>query len=95
MSQTTAVSMHSAAVEAYKIARDVKIAPELEPARRVAYKRMAPIVVSTLARNDQPFNGLKVALSHLPAYNYGLSPRFYYHLLLIGKSLFQRRRALA
>jgi glycosyltransferase involved in cell wall biosynthesis len=95
MSQTTAVSMHSAAVEAYKIARDVKIGPELESARRVAYKRMVPIVVSTLSRNHQPLNGLKLALSHLHVYNYGLSARFYYHLLLIGRSFLSRGGATA
>ncbi|HTJ92637.1 MAG TPA: glycosyltransferase family 2 protein [Pararobbsia sp.] len=85
-SQTTAVSMHSAAVEAYKIARELEIGPELESARRIAYKRMVPIIVSTLSRNRQPLNGLKLALTHLHAYNYGLSARFYYHLLLIGRS---------
>ncbi|CAM2139528.1 Glycosyltransferase [Pararobbsia alpina] len=92
ISQTTAVSLNSAAVEAYRVVHALKLSRNLESARRVAYKRMVPIVVSTLSRHNQPINSLKLALTHLHAYNYGLSPRFYYHMLLIGKSMLQRTR---
>ncbi|RKP58646.1 glycosyltransferase [Pararobbsia silviterrae] len=92
ISQTTGASMNSAAVEAYRIVHGLRLARELEPARRVAYKRMVPIVVSTLSRHDEPVKSLKLALMHLHAYNYGLSPRFYYHMLLIGKSMLHRKR---
>ncbi len=95
ISATTAMSMNSAAVEAFRIVSQLELTGALESARRVAYKRMVPIVVSTLSRHDQPINGLKLALTHLHAYNYGLSPRFYYHMLLIGKSMLHRRRVAA
>ncbi len=57
----------------------------LEPARELALKRIVPIVVSVYARNHQPMQGLGIALAHLYAYNYGLSKRLYYHLMLILK----------
>ena len=42
-------------------------------------------MVSVYARNHQPVQALSIALGHLYAYNYGLSKRLYFHLMLILK----------
>jgi hypothetical protein len=47
-----------------------------------------PIVVSIYARNHAPIQALGIALTHLYAYDNGLSKRLYFHLMLIAKSLF-------
>jgi glycosyltransferase involved in cell wall biosynthesis len=85
MSKTTARSTTAAAVLAYNFLKSLKLDSKLEPARELALKRIVPIVVSVYARNHQPMQGLSIALGHLYAYNYGLSKRLYFHLLLIVK----------
>jgi glycosyltransferase involved in cell wall biosynthesis len=85
MSKTTARSTTAAAVLAYDFLKSLKLDRSLEPARELALKRIVPIVVSVYARNHQPMQGLSIALGHLYAYNYGLSKRLYFHLMLILK----------
>jgi glycosyltransferase involved in cell wall biosynthesis len=85
MSKTTARSTTAAAVLAYDFLKALKLDKSLEPARELALKRIVPIVVSVYARNHQPMQGLSIALAHLYAYNYGLSKRLYFHLMLILK----------
>jgi hypothetical protein len=59
-------------------------------------RRLVPIVVSVHARNRQTWAGVKIALSHLFAYNYGFSARLYYHLLMLARAgLSVRRQAVA
>jgi len=85
MSRTTARSTTAAAVLAYDFLKSLKLDISLEPARELALKRIVPIVVSVYARNHQPMQGLGIAFAHLYAYNYGLSKRLYFHLMLILK----------
>lgn len=85
-------SLRSSALEALRLVSSLDLSQHLEPARRVAYKRMVPVAVSTLSRNDDPVSGFRLAMRHLHAYHYGLSRRFYYHMMLIGTSLFRRAR---
>lgn len=85
-------SLRSSALEALRHVSSLDLHGYLEPARRVAYKRMVPVAVSTLSRNNDPVSGLRLAMRHLYAYHYGLSSRFYFHMALIGTSLFKRRR---
>jgi glycosyltransferase involved in cell wall biosynthesis len=85
ISLTTARSTTAAAVLAYTFVKSLKLDSSLESAREVALKRIVPIVVSVYARNHQPMQGLRIVLAHLYAYNYGLSKRLYFHLMLILK----------
>ena len=85
-------SLRSSAIEALRMVSNLDLGHHLEPARRTAYKRMVPIAVSTLSRNDDPVSGLRLAMRHLHAYQYGMSRRFFYHLMLIGTSLLKRAR---
>ena len=85
MSKDTARSMTTAPVMAYGFLETLKVDASLKPARDVALKRIVPIVVSVYARNHQPMQALRIALSHLNTYEYGLSKRLYFHLLLILK----------
>jgi glycosyltransferase involved in cell wall biosynthesis len=85
MSKATARSTTAAAVLAYTFLKSLKLDRSLEPARALALRRIVPIVVSVYARNHQPREGLGIAFSHLYAYNYGLSKRLYFHLMLIVK----------
>ncbi|RKP55932.1 glycosyltransferase family 2 protein [Pararobbsia silviterrae] len=85
-------SLRSSALEALRLVSSLDLSHHLEPARRIAYKRMVPVAVSTLSRNNEPVTGLRLAMRHLHAYHYGLSRRFYYHMMLIGTSWFRRRR---
>jgi glycosyltransferase involved in cell wall biosynthesis len=87
MSKATARSMTSAPVLAYNFLKSLKLDTSLRLAREVALKRTVPIVVSIYARNHQPTQALGIALSHLHAYDFGLSKRLYFHLMLILKGL--------
>ncbi len=87
MSRTTARSTTAAAVLAYDFLKSLTLDRSLEPARKLALKRIVPIVVSVYARNHQPAVALGIALSHLYAYNYGLNKRLYFHLMLVLKGL--------
>jgi glycosyltransferase involved in cell wall biosynthesis len=85
ISRTTARSTTAAAVLAYNFLKSLKLDRSLESTRALALKRVVPIVVSVYARNHQPMQGLSIVLGHLYAYNYGLSKRLYFHLMLILK----------
>ncbi len=86
ISSTTSRSINAAAVSAYSFLASLTLSAALEPARRVALKRLVPIVVSVYARNHEPAQALDIALGHLYAYRYGLNKRLYFHLLLILKA---------
>ncbi|MFC0694479.1 glycosyltransferase family 2 protein [Paraburkholderia humisilvae] len=88
---STRASTSASTLVAYNFLRALELPPQLEPARRLALRRMVPIVVSIYARNHAPLESLKLALSHLSAYNYGFSRRLYFHLLIMAKSLLTAR----
>ena len=87
VSRSTRGSTQSASVSAFAFACRVALDPRLEPARRVALRRLVPIVVSAYTKNGDPWKGAQIVREHLFAYNYGLSLRLYYHLLLISRSM--------
>ncbi|WP_144138549.1 glycosyltransferase family 2 protein [Paraburkholderia sp. BCC1884] len=96
VSHSTRGTTTAATVSAYAFVKGLHLPPSLEPARKLALRRLAPIVVSVHARNYQARAGFKVALAHLFAYNYGLSARFYYHLLMLSRAaLGERPQAVA
>jgi glycosyltransferase involved in cell wall biosynthesis len=86
ISNTTARSVNAASVSAYTFLKSLTLDSSLESARRLALKRLVPIVVSVYARNHEPMRGLNIALANLHAYKYGLNTRLYFHLMLIGKA---------
>ncbi len=86
VSQATRRTPSASSLAAWHFLEALELPPELEPARRLALRRLVPIVVSLLARNRQARAGLNLALTHLHAYRFGLSVRLYYHLLMIWKS---------
>lgn len=86
VSQSTRHTTNAASMAAWQFVKGLALPAALEPARKVAMRRLVPIVVSLYARNGQARAGLNLALHHLHAYRYGLSPRLYYHLLMIGKA---------
>ena len=96
ISHSTRGTTVAATVSAYAFVKALQLPPRLEPSRKLALRRLAPIVVSIHARNRQARVGLKVALAHLFAYNYGLNMRLYYHLLMLSRAaLTVRPRAVA
>jgi glycosyltransferase involved in cell wall biosynthesis len=96
ISRSTRGTETAATVSAYAFVKALPLPPQLEPSRKLALRRLAPIVVSVHARNRQPLRGLQIALAHLYAYNYGLSARFYYHLLMLARgSLSAQQQAVA
>ncbi|WP_322095275.1 glycosyltransferase family 2 protein [Paraburkholderia bannensis] len=92
VSAATRQTPSASSLAAWHFLEALALPPELEPARRLALRRLAPIVVSLLARNRQARAGLNLALTHLYAYRFGLSMRLYYHLLMIWKSAWLARR---
>lgn len=86
VSQTTRQTTSAASLAAWRFLNGLTLPPALEPARKLAARRLVPIVVSLHARNDDPRAGLKLVLGHLHAYRFGFSSRLYYHLLMIWKS---------
>jgi glycosyltransferase involved in cell wall biosynthesis len=88
ITKTTARSTNASAVTAFHFVEALKLDRKLEPSRKLALKRLVPIVVSIYARNRAPFQALGIAFKHLYAYDNGLSKRLYFHLMLIAKSLF-------
>jgi hypothetical protein len=91
VSQATRRTPSASSLAAWRFLEALALPPELEPARRLAMRRLVPIVVSLLARNRQARAGLSLALTHLYAYRFGLSVRLYYHLLMIWKSAWLAR----
>jgi glycosyltransferase involved in cell wall biosynthesis len=86
ISHSTRGSVIAATVSAYAFVNALRLPPQLEPSRKLALRRLAPIVVSVHAKNRQASTGFRIALTHLFAYNYGLSARFYYHLLMLARA---------
>jgi glycosyltransferase involved in cell wall biosynthesis len=86
VSLSTRGSTSAAALNAYAFVLGLSLPASLEPARRTALRRLAPIVVSLHARHDAPLAALRVALDHPDAYAYGLSPRLWFHLSLIARA---------
>ena len=87
ISQSTRGSTDSAPVLAYAFVCHLALDRQLEPARRIALRRLVPIVVSVHSKHGDPAKGMRIVLDHLFAYNYGFSLRLYYHLLLISRSM--------
>jgi hypothetical protein len=86
VSQATRTSINASSISAWRFLDGLALPPELEPARKLAMRRLVPIVVSLLARNREARTGLQLALGNLHAYRFGFSLRLYYHLLMIWKA---------
>jgi glycosyltransferase involved in cell wall biosynthesis len=86
ISGSTRGSAFSASLTAFEFVSRLTLDASLEPARRLALRRLAPIVVSLYAKNDAPLAALRVAMGHLYAYAYGFDARLYYHLSLIARA---------
>jgi glycosyltransferase involved in cell wall biosynthesis len=84
---TTRATLGAATMLAYDFLVNLTLPPQLEPARRVALRRMVPIVVSIFSKNGAPLRALRVALTHLYAYRYGFDRRLYFHLARIAVAL--------
>lgn len=95
VSQATRRTMNASSVSAWQFLNGLTLPRELEAARRLAMKRLVPIVVSLHARNHEARAGLKLALRNLHAYRFGLSARLYYHLLMIAKGTRRAREETA
>jgi Glycosyl transferase family 2 len=95
ISHSTRGTTTAAPLNAYAYVKSLDLPAPLEPSRRLALQRLAPIVVSIHACNGQPRAGLQVALAHLFAYRYGLSARLYYHLALLGRAALRARPSVA
>jgi hypothetical protein len=92
VSQATRRTINASSFSAWQFLKGLTLPPELEPSRRLALRRLVPIVVSLLAHNREAGAGLRLALGNLYAYRFGFSPRLYYHLLMIWKATRQARR---
>ncbi|MFD1556942.1 glycosyltransferase family 2 protein [Paraburkholderia silviterrae] len=92
VSQSTRNTTSASSLAAWSFLQGLTLPPALEPARKLAMRRFVPIVVSLYARNDKARAGLHLALGNLHAYRFGLSPRLYYHLLMIWKSARRAKR---
>ncbi|EDZ97834.1 glycosyl transferase family 2, partial [Burkholderia sp. H160] len=95
ISHSTRGTTTAAPLNAYTLVKSLELPAQLEPSRRLALRRLAPIVVSIHARNGQPRAGLQVALAHLFAYNYGFSARLYYHLAMLARAALRARQSVA
>ncbi|WP_027803268.1 glycosyltransferase family 2 protein [Paraburkholderia dilworthii] len=96
VSHSTRGTAAAATLSAYAFVKMLKLPPQLEASRKLALRRLAPIVVSVHARNREARLGLTIALAHLFAYHYGLSARLYYHLLMLSRAAVSaRERAVA
>lgn len=95
ISHSTRGTTSSAPVSAYAFVKALRLPPQLEPSRKLALRRLAPIVVSVHAKNQQAALGLKILFTHLFAYNYGLSMRFCYHLLMLSRAAVNLRQHAA
>ncbi|MEM5439805.1 glycosyltransferase family 2 protein [Paraburkholderia diazotrophica] len=91
ISRSTRGSTFAASLTAFEFVSGLSLDASLEPARKLALRRLAPIVVSLYAKNDAPWAALRVALGHLYAYGYGRDARLYYHLSLIARAFVSMR----
>ncbi|HZZ10135.1 MAG TPA: glycosyltransferase family 2 protein [Paraburkholderia sp.] len=92
VSHSTRGTTGAAPMSAYAFVHALTLPPALEASRKLALRRLAPIVVSVYANNRQPLAGLKIALTHLFAYRYGFSTRLYYHLLMLARAAIALQR---
>ncbi|WP_233801730.1 glycosyltransferase family 2 protein [Paraburkholderia sp. HP33-1] len=95
ISHRTRGTTTAASLNAYTYVKSLDLPAQLEPSRRLALRRLAPIVVSIHARNGQPRAGLRVALAHLFAYHYGFNARLYYHLAMLARAALRARPSVA
>lgn len=95
ISHRTRGTTAAATISAYAFVKALKLPPRLEPSRKLALRRLAPIVVSVHAKNRQAFAGLKIVFTHLYAYDYGFSTRLYDHLLMLSRSTMAIRQRAA
>lgn len=95
ISHSTRGTAIAAPVSAYAFVKALKLPSQLEPSRRLALRRLAPIVVSVHAKNRQALAGFRIALGHLYAYNYGFSTRLYYHLVMLARAALREPRQTA
>jgi glycosyltransferase involved in cell wall biosynthesis len=95
ISHNTRGTTVAATVSAYAFVQALKLPPQLESSRKLALHRLVPIVVSVYAKNREPLLGLKIALTHLFAYDYGFSMRLYYHLLMLSRAAVSMRQRSA
>lgn len=86
---------NAASVAAYAFVRGLTLDRRLEPARKQALRRLVPIVVSACSRNRAPGQGLRIALLHLFAYNYGFSMRLYFQLMMLSRAAIELRARAA
>ncbi|OLL30836.1 glycosyl transferase [Burkholderia sp. SRS-W-2-2016] len=93
ISHSTRGTVAAAPLSAYRFVKSLDLPAPLAPSRRLALRRLAPLVVSIHARNGRPRAGLRIALAHLYAYNYGFSARLYYHLALLARAALRARPA--
>lgn len=91
VSQATRRTMNASSIAAWNFLEGLALPRELEAARKLAMKRLVPIVVSLHARNHEARAGFLLALGNLYAYRFGLSVRLYYHLLMIWRASLSRR----
>jgi glycosyltransferase involved in cell wall biosynthesis len=95
VSHSTRGTSTAAPLNAYAFVKSLRLPARLEPSRRLALRRFAPIAVSIHARNGDARAGSRIALAHLFAYNYGLSARLYYHLLMLARAAWRGRPPMA
>jgi hypothetical protein len=76
----------ASSVAAYAFVRGLTLDRALEPARKQALRRLVPVVVSACSRNRSPAQGLRIAMLHLFAYNYGFSMRLYLQLMMLSRA---------
>jgi glycosyltransferase involved in cell wall biosynthesis len=95
ISHSTRGTRMAAPLNAYTFVKSLRLPAALEPSRRLALRRFAPIAVSIHARNGDARAGWRIALAHLFAYNYGFSARLYYHLLMLTRAAWRGRPPMA
>ncbi|MGF6877823.1 glycosyltransferase family 2 protein [Paraburkholderia sp. MM5477-R1] len=91
VSHSTRGTSMAATLSAYAFVKSLRLPAPLEPSRRQALRRLAPIVVSIHASNGEARAGWRIARAHLFAYNYGFSARLYYHLLMLARAAWRGR----
>jgi glycosyltransferase involved in cell wall biosynthesis len=95
ISHSTRGTTAAATLSAYAFVQGLKLPLQLESSRKLALRRLVPIVVSAYAKNREPQLGLKIALTHLFAYNYGVSMRLCYHLFMLARTAASMRQRAA
>ncbi|MEX3899785.1 glycosyltransferase family 2 protein [Paraburkholderia sp. BR10954] len=91
ISHSTRGTNTAAPLSAYGFVKSLRLPARLEASRRLALRRLVPIVVSIHARNGDARAGWRIARKHLFAYDYGFSARLYYHLLMLARAAWRAR----